>query len=479
MTLRDATISGLKWSAIAQAAAQSMQIITYILLARLLPPGDFGLVSMAMVVTNFVLLFNDLGTAAAVVQRRELSPPFLSSIFWLNLGFGLVLTLVVMLLSPLIAWLYHEPRVTPLLMVMALSFALFGSGKLQQALLQRDLNFAVLAKIEVLAIGAGSAAALLAALAGAGAWSLVLQLLIMVIVRCALLWRASPWRPTLVFRWGDVRAIGGYSASLTSFNIVNYIGRNADNVLIARFLGSVSLGYYSLAYRIMLYPLQRIAAMIGQVMFPAYAQVQDDHARFGRGYLQSISAIAFITFPLMLGLTVLAEPFVLVLLGAEWQPVVVLLTILGPVGMLQSISTTVGTIYTAKGRTDLMLQVGGGMVVLVIIGFVIGLRWGIVGVASAYAIVYLLVTYPVFAVPLRLIDLSVADLARALRRPLLCSLLMMAAVLALRLLLPASMPQGAALALGVATGVLVYALASWYLNGALVRELLAILRQKL
>jgi PST family polysaccharide transporter len=354
----------------------------------------------------------------------------------------------------------------------------FGSSKLQQALFQRELNFAVLAKVEVLAIGAGSAAALLAALAGAGAWSLVLQLLVMVIVRCGLLWRASPWRPALVFRWGDVRAIGGYSANLTSFNIVNYIGRNADNVLIARFLGSASLGFYSLAYRIMLFPLQRIAWTISQVTFPAYAQVQDDHARFGRGYLQSISAIAFITFPLMLGLTALAEPFVLVLMGAEWQPVVILLTILGPVGMLQSIITTVGTIYNAKGRPDLLLQVGGGTVVLVIIGFVIGLRWGIVGVASAYAIVYLLVTYPMFAVPLRLIDLTMADLARAVRRPLLCSLLMMAAVLALRLLLPASLPQAVVLALGVAAGVLVYALASWYLNGALVRELLSILRQK-
>ncbi len=435
--------------------------------------------SMVTVVTVFVLLFNDLGTAAAVIQRPALTDRLVSSIFWLNVGFGWLLTIAVAALAPLVAAFYNEPRITLLLVVMSFSFAISGLGSLQQALLQRDLNFQAFARVEMLAVLAGSLVGIVLAVLGAGVWSMAGQLLTIAVLRTALLWAFARWRPLLVFDWQEIRSIGDFSTSLTGFNLLNYFARNADNLLIARFLGAQSLGYYALAYRVMLYPQQTVSLVISRVTLPTYAQLQHDHSRFRQAYLKTVGAIALVMFPLMLGVTALAEPFVLVVFGEGWQPVILLISILAPVGMLQSIITTVGAIYTAKGRTDLLFQVGGAAAVFVILAFLIGLRWGIIGVASLYAIAYLVLTYPSFAIPLSLIELPMRELGRVLWRPLVCSLLMTLAVLALRIALPPGLSSLLVLSIAVPVGMLAYALASWLLNRDQIQELLEIVRAKL
>lgn len=435
--------------------------------------------SMVTVVTVFVLLFNDLGTAAAVIQRPSLTDRLVSSIFWLNVGFGWLMTIAVAALAPLVAAFYNEPRITLLLVVMSFSFAISGLGSLQQALLQRDLNFQAFARVEMLAVLAGSLVGIVLAVLGAGVWSMAGQLLTIAVLRTALLWAFARWRPLLVFDWQEIRSIGDFSTSLTGFNLLNYFARNADNLLIARFLGAQSLGYYALAYRVMLYPQQTVSLVISRVTLPTYAQLQHDHSRFRQAYLKTVGAIALVMFPLMLGVTALAEPFVLVVFGEGWQPVILLISILAPVGMLQSIITTVGAIYTAKGRTDLLFQVGGAAAVFVILAFLVGLRWGIIGVASLYAIAYLLLTYPSFAIPLSLIELPMRELGRVLWRPLVCSLLMTLAVLALRIALPPGLSSLLVLSIAVPVGILAYALASWLLNRGQLQELLEIVRAKL
>jgi PST family polysaccharide transporter len=270
----------------------------------------------------------------------------------------------------------------------------------------------------------------------------------------------------------------GFSLNLTGGNIFNYFARNADKLLIGRFLGVQDLGYYDLAYRLMQFPLQGISAVISRVMFPLYSRMQDDARQFGRTYLKVASAIALISFPLMLGLTALAGPFVLTLFGAAWTPVIPLLLILAPLGAVQSILTTIGNIYAAKGRTDLGLwwTVGAGL--LTVLSFVLGLPWGILGVTVSYAIVMLLLTYPGFAIPFRLIGLKVRDLGRVLWRPAACSLVMYAVVTGTVLLSPPGVPGWITLSLLVPLGAVVYFACSWAINRALLLEVISILRGK-
>ena len=353
MSLRRSAISGVKWSSISLFGRRCLSLLTTIVLARLLAPADFGLVAMAAVVIGFIELFKDLGTATAVIQRKDPSQALLASVFWLNAGFGLAAAMVLYLLAPLLGAFYREPQVIPIMQMLSLSFLLSGLSNVQMSLLERNLEFYKLACIEIGTALFATLVGITAAVLDQGAWSLVYQMLAGNFLGTLLLWGASLWRPSWQFDWQEIRSVMGFSLNLTVGNIFNYFARNADKLLIGRFLGMQDLGYYDLAYRLMLFPLQGISAVIGRVMFPLYSRMQDDAGQFGRTYLKVASAIALISFPLMLGLTALTGPFVLTLFGPAWTPVIPLLLILGPLGAVQSILTTIGHIYTAKGRTDL------------------------------------------------------------------------------------------------------------------------------
>jgi PST family polysaccharide transporter len=343
---------------------------------------------------------------------------------------------------------------------------------LQQALLERRLAFDRLARIELVAGVAGAAAGIGAAAAGLGVWSLVCQALLVAGVTTVLLWLVGGWRPRLLFDWGEVRAVTGYSLNLTAFNVFNYIERNLDNLLIGRFLGAGALGYYALAYRLMLYPLQGVSTVIIRVLFPTYAKIQDDDARFRRIYLQVTGAIAVVTFPVFFGLMATSEPLILTIFGEGWRPVAPLILILGLVGMLQSVGTMGGAIYRAKGRTDWHFRFQLVTVSLSIPAFAIGLRWGVVGVAAGYATVMIILAYPSFAIPFSLIGLRIGALVTTLWRPFASGALMAIGVLGLRAMLPAAVPPQEELAAAVAAGIVFYATASWLLNREQLRQLL-------
>jgi O-antigen/teichoic acid export membrane protein len=422
------------WSGASQSARQVIQLLMTMILARLLAPDDFGLMGMSTVVVGFVALFKDLGTAAAVIQRKELSDKLLSSIFWLNITFGLVTTLAVFLLSPLIAHLYQEPRLINILRGLSFTFCLSGASILQQALLERRLEFRKLALAEIMASVMGGLTGVLLALMGAGVWSLVFQTLMMTAATSVLLWILTTWRPQLRFSRAEVKSISGYSLNLTGFNIFNYFARNADYFLIGRYLGAHMLGYYLLAYRVLLLPLQTVSYVVGRVTFPMYSRVQTDNVRLRYLYLRVVEAIALVTFPLMLGIWATADVFVQVVFGPQWLPTTaVLIVIFAPLGMLHSITVTVGGIYQAKGRTDLLFRWGIFSGSLAIASFVIGLRWNVIGVALTYALVSCAIAYLNFALPFRLVNLKIRDLLKALRVPLTYSLTMLIVVIGLRI----------------------------------------------
>lgn len=463
-TLKQKAISGVKWSAISQVVRQGAQIITTIVLARLLHPADFGFIGMAMVVIGFVTLFKDLGTSAAIIQRKELSDVLLATVFWVNVGFGTFAMIVLFLLAPLGGLIYREPAVIAILQVLSASFFISGFGILHQTLLERSLSFNTLAKLEVASVFAGAMVGIGLAFAGAGVWSLVCQTITTVSMATILLWLSNPWRPRLVFHWAEVKVVSSFSLNLIGFSIFNYFARNADYLLIGRYLGAQDLGYYTLAYRILLFPIQNISAVIGRVMYPVLSTMQDDNKRFADAYLKVVSSIAFISFPLMLGMLALAKPFVLTFFGEKWQPVVFLIMILAPVGLIQSIGTTVGAIYQVKGRTDWMFYWGIGSGFVAVAAFVVGLLWGINGVAVAYAVATLMLLFPSFAIPFRLVNMKFVQLLSALKASLLTSVLMFILLIILRTILPTLLSATVELIFFAAVGVIVYGLASWLIN---------------
>ena len=473
ITLSSKALTGIKWSSVSQFGRSGIQFITTIILARLLVPTDFGLIGMAVVVIGFINLFKDLGTSSAIIQSRESSEELLSSIYWVNVAFGLCAMTLTFLISPFVAELYHEPKMSAVLRALSLTFFISGLSILHQAILERNLSFTKIAKIELCAVVSGSVAGIGSALLGAGVWSLVFQSLMITSVTTGLLWIFSGWKPKVMFHWHEVKAVSSYSLHLTAFNIFNYAIRNADYLLIGRYLGAQDLGYYTLAYNILLFPVQNISSILGRVMFPFYSRIQSDNVNFRSSFLKVAGAVSLITFPLMLGVIAVNKPFVLTVFGEQWKPIIVLINILALVGLWQSIGGTVGGIYQAKGRTDLMFRWGVAAGTIVVISFIIGLKWGIVGVASAYAISTTMLMYPNFAIPFRLIDLRMSELGKILLKPFLCSLLMFITLLILRTFMPAGVSNGLNLGILVPAGIAVYIMASWMMNKNHVQEVLS------
>jgi O-antigen/teichoic acid export membrane protein len=466
--------TAVKWAGLSQLGRQLLQLATTICLARILAPNDFGLMAMAVVGVGFLHLFRDLGTSAALIQHSDAPQALLTSVLWLNLVFALATAAALYAAAPALAAFFAEPALTLVLRLLACGLVLSALGATHQALLERSLRFATLAKIELGATIASSAVALASAAAGAGVLSLVFQSLSLAALSAALLWKSHPWRPAGLPSWSALRGIAGYSGSLAGFNTFNYFARNADYVLVGRFLGAQELGYYSIAYRAMLLPVTSLSGILGRVAFPHFSRLQREGLPIRLAYLRVARAIAFVAFPLSSLVVVSADLLVEVGLGPSWLPVVPVLMILAPVGMLQALGATMGAIYQATGRTDLQLRWGGASGAVYVSAFAVGLPWGIVGVAAAYAAAVALIAYPAFRIPLNLIELRLGDLLGAVSAPALSSAIMAAGCTALRCIpgLPAS--AAAQLAIVSAAAVILYAGASVLLNRQALNEVLAL-----
>jgi O-antigen/teichoic acid export membrane protein len=210
-------LSNARWLGVAQAARVALQTGGVLVMSRLLSPRDYGLVAMALVVTNFAVIIRDLGTAQAVIQKKELDEETTQTAFWFSCAMGLAVGVAVVLIAPLLAAGYRTPEVAGILMLLALPFPIGASSAVHQALLERQHRFATIARIEVTSQALGLLAGIVAALNGLGPYSLVVQTLVAPILGALQLWHASPWRPRLRFSRSALRGLWGFSGYLVSF----------------------------------------------------------------------------------------------------------------------------------------------------------------------------------------------------------------------------------------------------------------------
>ncbi len=454
---------GASWSAIARVTIQLSALAASTVVARRVPPNAFGIVGMAALAVGLISLFRDLGTAAAVIQKRDLNQQLLSSLFWVNLGIGFAVTALCFLSAPVAAKIFREPAVIPVVRVLSVSFLVSSLSNIHTALLNRSMAFRKVSLIDISSSVAGLGVIVTLACLHAGVWSLVAGALTSTAISSLLLCAMSEWQPRLLFSWTEVRSVMNFGLNLSAFNLLNYFARNSDNAIVGRYLGSAALGFYQLAYNIMLFPVQGIAQVLSQVMLPGFSEIQHDNERFRRIYLRICSSIALITFPLMTGAAILAEPLIKTVYGPRWASAIPVLTILALVGLVQSILTTAGLIYTAKGRTALMFKVGGTASVFCVISFFVGLPWGIRGVAFSYSICIALLVLPSLYIPFRLIDLRLIDLWHALKGIAGSTVLMAVVVMASRKVITsyAHMPPVVDLFLFTAVGAVVYVLTTF------------------
>lgn len=435
-----------------------MSIAALAVLARYVPPSAYGLMGMATTISNFLLMFRDLGTASALIQRKNVDEALLASVFWLNVVLGVVLTGLTALIAWPASWFYKEPNVVPVMQIVSLTFLASSLSMVHLALLTREMKFRRIAVAELGGAAVGYGASITMAVLGYGVWSLAIGNLAVMVTTTLLFWVVRPWRPRSAGSYESIKSIAAYSLNLLGFSIVNYFSRNVDSLVVGRWLGAAALGYYQMAYNVMMYPIQNVTQVLGRVMLPTFSRIQDDDERFRNAYIRVTTVISLVTFPMMLGLMAVCEPFVLTIVGKQWQPIVPLLLILCPIGMAQSVMSSVGYIYTAKGRTDWMFRWSIAALFMTIPGFLVGLRWGIYGVATGYACAMAVMLYPVFAVPFRLIRMPFLRFARAFWPVLKCAAGMALVVWGVEALLDRAGVKGAGARLftGVGAGLVTY-----------------------
>jgi PST family polysaccharide transporter len=429
-----AILRNVSWTGTGQVVRQSIQFVLGIALARLLAPADFGLLALVTVFTGFAAMFSDFGMSSAVIYRQEASTAELDFAFWLNIAVGLLAMSLCLAAAPLVGSFYGDLRVIPLMRAVALTFIIGSFGVLPHSLLQKALRFRALAFVDISTATAAGTIAVIMAFRGFGVWSLVAQAFATTLISAVLKWMLVRWRPGFRFRWRDGAALWRFGANLLGFNAVNYWCRNGDNLLIGKFCGAVQLGFYSRAYSLMLLPVSQVHSVLSAVMFPTLAAMQHSTEAFRRTYLLACQAIALFAFPIMLGLIVEADDFIYVLWGPRWVGVVPIIRVLAIAGIGNAVSTTVGWIYTATGRTDLMFRWVLIAAPILLASFAVGIRGGALGVAIAYTVaLYCVLWYPMWVIPGRLIGLSFASAMRNLVRPLIAAGFAAGSMLAIRL----------------------------------------------
>lgn len=409
------TVSALKWNMLNQVITQIVTFGIGILLMRLLKPTEFGLLGMVAVFSGFMNVFNNFGLGTALIQKKEIDEKDKSTIFYVNVAIGIFLTLILFFGSNFIASFYNTPKLERIAKYISVIFTIQALGMIHLTLLRKELDYKKIFIIKTITVIIGGSFALYFALNNYGVWTLVYQQIITGLLGTILVWLLVSWRPRFVFSIEHLKGHLKFSLPLLGTNTFNYWTRNADNLLIGKFLGSQSLGLYSRAYNLMMLPITQVSRVISTVMMPSLSLIQDDKKRIKTIYLKISRVIAFVTFPMMGILFATAKPLVTFAFGENWMGIVFLLKVFSFIGALQSIITLSGNIFISQGKTKLQFQLKIFTSIVVITAFLISVQFGINAVAIAYLGSFLINLFPNLFFMGKLIDLNINDIFKNLK----------------------------------------------------------------
>lgn len=464
---------GLAWKAASQATAQVVRTGMTIALAHLLTPHDFGVAGMVLVFSGLVLLLPDLGLSASLIQLPTLSEEDRSTAFWAGLGFSLCLFAIAFVVAPLVADFFHTPQLRWMFVVVSFGFVTAALSQTQSSLLWRRMEFRALELRSMLATIVSATVGIAAALLGLGAWSLVLQSTANSVTSVVAIWSLSPWKPKLVFSGESLRRMRGFSANVLVARFLDYGDRNVDNLLVGRFLGASALGIYAIGYSVIIIPFERLIYPVRSVIFPALASLQGDIPAMRSLWLRSMRTVCGLVFPAMAGVIVVCPDFVTAILGARWSGATAVIQILAWVTLIQSMSAVNAAVYQSCYRSGLLLKVTAATFCLDLVSFAIGLRWGVRGVAAAYALTNTIVITPVaLIVVIRLLGCPLRRLIAELRGfGEATAVMALVTGLGRHFLIPLGLSAGWRLTACVGIGVLTYALMCWWREPAVIGEM--------
>lgn len=390
--LKEKTASGGVYTGLSQLLISVITFGSTPILTRLLTPDDFGVVAMVAAVMGFAQLFSDAGFSAATIQRKEVSSQQVSNLFWIACVLGGILCLFVIFTSPILALLYGDPRVTGIAMAWSLSFLVSALSIQPLAILRRDMKFGTVATIDVLFVTVASLTAIAIAWLTNSYYALVFGPLAGSLTKALLAFGTSRFIPMRPRRNADTRQLVRFGANLTGFHALHYFSRNADNILIGKFVGSAPLGIYSKAYALMMLPLRQLNLPLTAVAVPALSRLQDDPGKYRAAYMSIVEKLIICATPICLVCVFFSESVVSVLLGPKWPAAAPILAILAINGLTQPVVNSAGWLFISQDRTKDLLRWGLMSAPVIVASFVVGLPFGPQGVAISYTCTFAVIT---------------------------------------------------------------------------------------
>lgn len=444
---------------------QASQMVAALVIARILGPSAFGIISAATVYVTLSTLILDQGLAASLVQRPQLNRRTPGAVASLNIVAGVLLAAATWLLAPIIADFFRRDEMADLLRVLGLGLIIKSLAITPRAMLLRELRYRSIAIADILAGLTGAAVGVIAATGGAGYWSMAWQVVTTDVVLTLVL--LASWRTMPNLAVSELKAVLPFGLRIMGVNSLAYVSRNADNILVGRFLGVTSLSYYAMAYRVLVIPVQMIGQTVNQVVFPTFARFAHDRDQVSRNLLMTMELLAMAAVPPMLFAAVAAPEIVDVVLGDDWGPAAPILTILAVAGARETVFYVTASVMKAMGAGKLNLRYELLATVLQLSGILIGLQFDVKGVALGYAIAGFLLVPVLLIIQRRLSGATVRLQLAAILPSLTGSVAGVAAYSLLRL---ANMPEAALLVAGAILFAAVFVAVTWLLHRAALRR---------
>lgn len=475
MNLQQKVIKGVAWSTIQNWGSQVLLLITFLILARLLGPETFGLVSMANVFIHFVQALVSQGFSDALIQRKDLEEEHLDTAFWANLALGVLVFSGFLLSSNAIANSFQQAQLAPIIQCLSISVIINSFNATQQAILKRHLNFKSLAVRQLIGQMIGCFVSIVMAVQGFGVWSLVSQQLISSLTGTVLLWNLSDWRPGFKVSLKHFWELFYFGIHVVGISVMTFLNLRGDDLLIGYFLGPVALGYYTIAYKLLVTLTQLLVDTTRQVVLPTFAKLQDDVGRMRNTFYTATELVSFVSIPAFTGMAVLAPNLVFALFGEQWAASIPVMRLLAFVGLINTAFSFTGAISMALGQPGWNLGILFVETLVKLIAFAIAAPLGITAVAWGLLVATFSMTPVRLWVVYRFIEISAFNYIKQFIVPVVCSLIMVASIFAVQYIWRGSEYSPLVLGSCIAVGAIAYGLSLMLLAPQFIQKTMGLL----
>ncbi len=425
-SLKQRTISGIKWTFVASIAQRILSLGCTVILARILTPADFGLFALAFVMIDGFSIFKSLGFDSALVRRKDDIDKAANTAFFLIPAMGMILFTLLLILAPMGAKFLNNPSVANVIRALAVVFVISCFGKVPQTILYRDMKFKYKSIAEVSATMVYVLTAVILALTKNGVWSLVVAYIVKNIVQISIEWSFSGWKPKFEFDKTIAWDMFHFGKFVLAGAIAWFLYSNLDNIIVGKFLGLTLLGYYAIAMSASNLLNDYLLGKISLIMYPAYSKIQEDSEDVKRIMLKTVRYVSMIAFPFGFGLFIFAPDILQLVFGAKWLPASDILRILAFVGMTKSLGSAIWPIFLARGKSKIDFQIGLAQVALFFILIIpLALQFKLIGVGIAVLLSALFsFTIGLFRTK-HILKIEISKILGVTRPALLCSVAML------------------------------------------------------